>query len=62
MSLTMVLTMGSVFLGFLLFGAAFAAFMYKKPQRLVWTLFVIAALFITVIPVTLAIFVGTSPA
>lgn len=62
MSTTMLLTMGSVFVGFLLFGAAFASFMYQKPKKQIWTLFCVAVLFITVIPVSLAVFVATTPA
>lgn len=49
------ITMGSVFLGFLLFSAAFLSYSYGKSQKLTWTLFGIAVVFITVIPVGLAV-------
>ncbi|KAB1502774.1 hypothetical protein F7230_07115 [Corynebacterium sp. 320] len=58
MNATMILTMASVLIGFLFFGAAFATFSYKKPPKLVWSLFVVAIFFVTIIPVTLAIFVA----
>ncbi|QFQ03402.1 hypothetical protein CUROG_10350 [Corynebacterium urogenitale] len=58
MSLTMILTMASVLLGFMFFGGSFAAFSYHKPKSLVWTLFGIAIVFITIVPVSLAIFVA----
>jgi hypothetical protein len=57
----MLLTIGSVFLGFLFFGGAFASYMYKKPPKLVWSLFVVSILLITVIPVVIAVGAGTSP-
>ncbi|MCS4536461.1 hypothetical protein [Corynebacterium sp. HS2168-gen11] len=53
-------TMLSVGIGFLLFGGSFAAFMLEKDRRLVWTLFSIAIVFITVIPVTLAVVVSAT--
>lgn len=57
----MLTTMGSVFLGFLCFGGAFASFMYKKSPKLTWGLFSAAVVLVTVIPVVLAVFAGTSP-
>ena len=33
------LTIISVFIGFFLFTASFASFMYKKPAKVTWTLF-----------------------
>ena len=56
----LIITMASVFVGFLFFGGAFASFMYKKPQRLIWTLFTIAIVLITVIPLGIAVFWGTT--
>lgn len=58
MTPTMIFTMASVMIGFLFMGAAFACFSYKKPQKLVWSLFVCAIIFLTLIPVSLAIFVA----
>lgn len=52
--------MASVFIGFLFFAAAFAGFMYKKRNSLIWTLFAVAIIFITVVPVTIAVFWGTT--
>lgn len=61
MSTTVLLiTMASVFLGFLFFGGAFASFMYQKSNKLIWTLFAIALVLITIIPVTIAVFWGTT--
>lgn len=57
----MLLVMGSVFLGFLFFGGSYAAFMYKKSKALVWSLFTIAILLITLIPVILAVIVSINP-
>ncbi|WP_096459187.1 hypothetical protein [Corynebacterium suranareeae] len=63
MSTTVLLvTMASVFLGFLFFGGAFASFMYKKSNRQIWTLFSVAIVLITVIPVIIAVFWATTPA
>lgn len=55
----MFITIGSVFFGFLLFTLSFASFMYKKPPKLTWGLMVAAIVFITVIPVTIAVFWAT---
>ncbi|WP_080792016.1 hypothetical protein [Corynebacterium pacaense] len=55
----MIITMSSVFIGFLFFGGAFASFMYKKPQAQIWTLFSVAIVLITVIPVVIAVGWGT---
>lgn len=52
--------MASVFIGFLFFGGAFASFMYKKSNAQIWTLFSIAIVLITIIPVTIAVFWGTT--
>ncbi|AKE42192.1 hypothetical membrane protein [Corynebacterium kutscheri] len=60
MSSVLILTMASVFIGFLFFGGAFASFMYKKSAALIWTLFAIAVVLITVIPVFLAVFVAST--
>lgn len=61
-STVLLVTMASVFLGFLFFGGAFASFMYKKSNRLIWTLFSVAIVLITVIPVIIAVFWATEPA
>ena len=55
----MIVTMSSVFIGFLCFGGSFASFVYKKSPWLVWTLFCMAVFFITVIPVIIAVFWAT---
>lgn len=60
MNPAVIATMLSVCIGFLLFGGSFASFMLEKDRRLVWTLFSIAILFITVIPVTLAVVVSAT--
>lgn len=52
-------TIGSVLIGFMFFGASFASFSLNKPRKLVWTLFAIAIVFMTVIPTTTAIFIAT---
>lgn len=51
----MILTMASVFVGFLLFGGAFAGYMYKWPQRRVWALAIGAFVMATVVPVVIAL-------
>ncbi|AZA12379.1 hypothetical protein [Corynebacterium gerontici] len=48
-------TIASVFFGFLLFSAAFLSYSYGRSQKLTWTLFGIAVVFITIIPVGLAV-------
>lgn len=58
LSPVMMTTIGSVFLGFFLFTGAFASYSYKKPQALTWTLFALAVLFVTLIPVTLALIIA----
>ncbi|MGO1990939.1 MAG: hypothetical protein ACTH2Y_03820 [Corynebacterium sp.] len=58
-SIELLVTMASVFIGFLLFGGSFASFMAKKPPRQIWGLFIVAILFITVIPVVVAVFWAT---
>lgn len=55
----MIVTIASVFLGFLCFGGSFASFMYKKRPVQIWGLFISAIIFITVIPVTIAVFWAT---
>lgn len=60
MDLWMLLTMVSVGIGFLLFGGSFAAFMYGRPRSLVWGLALGALVLCTIIPVTLAVLLGTS--
>lgn len=52
----MVVTMASVFTGFLLFGGAFASYMYRKPRALTIGLFVASLCLITLVPVILAVF------
>lgn len=55
MSMSLYLGMGSIFIGFIFFGSAFYSFHAKKPNKLVITLFSIAIVFMTIIPVTLAV-------
>lgn len=54
------ITMASVFVGFLCTGGAFAAFMYKKSKALVVGLLILALLLVTVIPVAIAVIFGTT--
>lgn len=54
----MYVAMGSILVGFLLFGGAYTSFYYGKSRKLVWTLFALAIVFMTLIPVSLAIFVA----
>lgn len=56
MDLGMILTMLSVLIGFVFMGAAFASFSYKKPRKIVLTFFLCAIVFLTLIPLSLAIF------
>lgn len=57
MSMTWVLvTMVSVFAGFLCILGAFASFMYKKPPAVTWALGGAALVLVTVIPVIIAVF------
>ncbi len=49
-----------VFIGFLCIAGAFVGFMYKKPPVLIGGLLVAALILVTVIPVILAVFLGTS--
>ncbi|AHI04130.1 hypothetical protein [Corynebacterium falsenii] len=55
----LIVTMVSVFIGFLLFGGSFASFMYKKSKQQIWGLFILAVVFLTIIPTTTAIFFAT---
>ncbi|WPF66094.1 MULTISPECIES: hypothetical protein [unclassified Corynebacterium] len=52
----LLVTMISVFVGFLCILGAFASFMYKKPVALTWALGGAALVLVTVIPVTIAVF------
>ncbi|MBB3115925.1 hypothetical protein [Corynebacterium bovis] len=52
----LVVTMSSVFVGFLLFGAAFATFSYRRSPKVVWSLFAAAIVCMTVVPTTVAVF------
>ena len=52
----MILTMASVFVGFLLFGAAFWGFMYKWPRSRVWGLVIGAFFMVTLVPIIIALF------
>ncbi|WBT08670.1 hypothetical protein PAB09_12560 [Corynebacterium sp. SCR221107] len=54
-------TMGSVFVGFLFFGSAFASFMYNKSKKQIWTLFSIAIVLITIVPLLIGIYVANNP-
>ncbi|AHW65625.1 hypothetical protein [Corynebacterium glyciniphilum] len=59
-STELLITMGSVFIGFLLFGGSFASFMAKRRPAVIWSLFGAAIVFITVVPVIVAVFWGTA--
>jgi hypothetical protein len=58
-SVELLITMGSVLIGFLLFGGSFASFMAKKPPLQIWSLFGAAIVFITLVPVIVAVFWAT---
>jgi hypothetical protein len=49
-------TMASVFIGFLLFGGAYASYEHKRPPRVIWGLFTAAVVFITLVPLGIAVF------
>ncbi len=53
--IALLVTMASVFIGFLLFGASYYSFSYKKPQKVTWTLFCLAVVFLTIVPTTVAV-------
>lgn len=52
----LIVTMVSVFIGFVLFGASFKSFMDRRRPVVVWGLFTTAVVFITVVPVGIAVF------
>ena len=52
----LIVTMVSVFLGFLLFGASFQSFMARRRPAVTWGLFTVAVVFITFVPVGIAVF------
>ncbi len=56
LNLTTILGIISIFISFILFGAAFYSVMKKRPWKVPITLGVLAFLFMTLIPVSLAIF------
>lgn len=58
MSPLMIAVMASVGIGFLLIAGAFVSFSYNLPQKLTWSLFAAAVLFVTVVPVLVAVFVA----
>lgn len=58
MDATMYVAIGSILIGFIFFGSAFATFSYGKSRTLVGVLFSIAIVFMTLIPVSLAVFVA----
>lgn len=49
-------TMASVFIGFLLFGGAYAGYEHRRPPRVIWGLFAVAVVFITLVPLAVAVF------
>lgn len=58
-STELLVTMASVFIGFLLFGGSFYSFMTKRRPAQIWGLFVAAIVFITLVPVVVAVFWAT---
>lgn len=54
------ITMASVFVGFLCTGGAYAAFMYKKSKVLIGGLLILALILVTVVPVAIAVVFGTT--
>lgn len=61
MTTTTLLGIISIAIGFLCIGAAFYAFMKKKPTGWTVALGIGAFVFVTVIPVFLAVFFATAP-
>lgn len=55
MSMSLYLGMGSILIGFIFFGTAFYSFHAQKPKNVIILLFSIAIVFMTIIPVTLAV-------
>ncbi|AWT27457.1 MULTISPECIES: hypothetical protein [Corynebacterium] len=51
-----IVTMVSVGIGFVLFGASFKGFMDRRGPKVVWGLFTAAVVFITLVPVGIAVF------
>ncbi|RNE48073.1 hypothetical protein [Corynebacterium alimapuense] len=62
MTIPTVLGIASIFIGFLCIAGAFASYMYKKPVALSVVLGIAALIFVTVLPVFLAVFFATAPA
>lgn len=56
----MIITMASVFVGFLCVAGAFAGFMYKKSKAMIIALLLLALVLVTVIPVVIAVFFATT--
>lgn len=56
MTVGMYIAMGSVLIGFLLFGTAFYSYMLSKSKKVPLALVIISFLFLTVIPVVMALF------
>ena len=54
MSMSLYLGMGSILIGFIFFGTAFYSFHAQKPKNVIIMLFSIAIVFMTIIPVALA--------
>jgi uncharacterized membrane protein (DUF485 family) len=52
----LIVTMVSVFIGFVLFGASFKSFMARRRAAVSWGLFTAAVVFITLVPVGIAVF------
>lgn len=52
----LIITMVSVFIGFVLFGASFKSFMARRRPAVTWGLFTAAVVFITLVPVGIAVF------
>ena len=51
----------SIGIGFFLFMGSFLSYYYRKPAKLTWGLFGVAIVFLTVIPVFLAVFAASAP-
>ncbi|AZA12481.1 hypothetical protein ACFPVT_02875 [Corynebacterium choanae] len=60
-NLTTLLGIVSIGIGFFLFMGSFLCYYYEKPRQVTWTLFGVAIVFLTVIPVTLAVFFASVP-
>lgn len=58
MGMETIITIISVAVGFVLFGATYAGYQYGKPKSVLIALFVAAIVCLTIIPTAIAIFIA----